>query len=108
MFRWPVVRRSRRRTALITVGALLIGLAPLPAVADDPAPIVLAAFEGAEPFASPPNPGIFGWGSDGDDPPTMELQARADAPAGEKVLHGTYNISGWVGFSQVLRFDQQP
>ena len=31
--------------------------------------------------------------------PTMELQARADAPAGEKVLHGTYDISGWGGFT---------
>ncbi|MFG1815909.1 glycoside hydrolase family 3 N-terminal domain-containing protein [Kribbella sp. NPDC049174] len=108
MPRWPVVRRSRRRTALITVGALLIGLLPLPAVAEEPVPVVLAAFEGAEPFASPPSPGIFGWGSDGDDPPTMELQARADAPAGEKVLHGTYNISGWGGFSHDVTFDQNP
>jgi beta-glucosidase len=77
-------------------------------VADDPAPIVLAAFEGAEPFASPPNAGIFGWGSDADDPPTMELQTRADAPSGEKVLHGTYNISGYGGFSHDVTFDQNP
>src|SRR3954454_21019568 len=100
MPRWPAFRpiRTRRRTALVTTAALLTGLLPLgvaaQAVADDPAPIVLASFEGAEPFAYPPNAGIFGWGSDGDDPPTMELQTRSDAPQGDKVLHGTYNISG--------------
>ncbi|GAA1606203.1 hypothetical protein GCM10009789_70440 [Kribbella sancticallisti] len=91
---------------------MLTGLLPLgvasQAAADDPAPTVLAAFEGAEAFASPPNPGIFGWGSDADDPPTMEFQARDDAPVGEKVLHGTYNISGWGGFSHDVTFDQNP
>ncbi|TDD21474.1 glycosyl hydrolase [Kribbella turkmenica] len=97
-----------RRTALVAAAALIAGLLPLPAAADEPAPIVLAAFEGAEPFASPPNPGIFGWGSDGDDPPTMALQARADAPAGGKVLHGTYDISGWGGFTHNVTFDQNP
>lgn len=110
--RRPLGRLSRRRTALVAAAALLTGLLPLgiasQAAADDPAPTVLAAFEGAEPFASPPNPGIFGWGSDGDDPPTMELQARADAPAGEKVLHGSYNISGYGGFSHNATFDQNP
>ncbi|MEV0801447.1 glycoside hydrolase family 3 N-terminal domain-containing protein [Kribbella sp. NPDC050281] len=101
--------RGFRQTALVAAAALITGLLPLPAVgADDPAPIVLAAFEGAEPFAFPPNPGIFGWGSDADDPPTMELQARADAPSGEKVLHGTYNISGYGGFSHDVTFDQNP
>ncbi|TDU90667.1 beta-glucosidase [Kribbella voronezhensis] len=69
---------------------------------------MLASFEGAEPFASPPSAGIFGWGSDADDPPTMELQARADAPQGDKVLHGTYNISGYGGFSHDVTFDQNP
>ncbi|MDX6292271.1 MAG: beta-glucosidase [Kribbellaceae bacterium] len=114
MPRWPAFRpiRPRRRTALVTTAALLTGLLPLgvasQAAADDPAPIVLASFEGAEPFASPPNAGIFGWGSDGDDPPTMELQTRADAPQGEKVLHGTYNISGYGGFSHDVTFDQNP
>ncbi|MFI7061788.1 glycoside hydrolase family 3 N-terminal domain-containing protein [Kribbella sp. NPDC050124] len=109
MPRWPVPRRPKRRTALVVATALIAGiLSAAPAAADDPAPIVLAAFEGGEPFASPPNPGIFGWGSDGDDPPTMELQARADAPSGEKVLHGTYNISGWGGFSHDVTFDQNP
>ncbi|WP_433010722.1 glycoside hydrolase family 3 N-terminal domain-containing protein [Kribbella sp. CA-294648] len=111
-FRPPRFRPPSRRTTLITVAALVTGLLPLGAVAqaaaDEPAPIVLAAFEGAEAFASPPNPGIFGWGSDADDPPTMEFQARADAPAGEKVLHGSYNISGWGGFSHDVTFDQNP
>jgi len=111
---WPVFRsiRFRRRTAVVATTALLTGLLPLgvasQAVADDPVPTVLAAFEGAEPFASPPNPGIFGWGSDADDPPTMDLQTRADAPVGEKVLHGTYNISGYGGFSHDVTFDQNP
>lgn len=71
MPRWPAVpssdrrrpdrrrMRPRRRTALVTAAALLTGLLPLgvasQAAADDPVPTVLAAFEGAEPFASPPN-----------------------------------------------------
>ncbi|MFF1815958.1 glycoside hydrolase family 3 N-terminal domain-containing protein [Kribbella sp. NPDC058245] len=94
---------------MITAAALLAGsLVASPAVADDPPPITLAAFEGAEPFASPPNAGIFGWGSDADDPPTMELQTRADAPAGGSVLHGTYNISGYGGFSHDITYDQNP
>ncbi|NEA36330.1 glycoside hydrolase family 3 N-terminal domain-containing protein [Streptomyces sp. SID13031] len=112
MPRWPGFRPPSRRTTLITVAALVTGLLPLgvaaQANADDPAPTVLAAFEGAEPFASPPNAGIFGWGSDADDPPTMDLQERADAPVGGKVLHGTYNISGWGGFSHDVTFDQNP
>jgi beta-glucosidase len=112
MPRWTAIRPPRRRTALVTTAALLAGLLPFgiasQAAADDPDPIVLASFEGAEPFASPPNAGIFGWGSDADDPPTMEFQARADAPQGEKVLHGTYNISGYGGFSHDVTFDQNP
>ncbi|QNE19213.1 glycosyl hydrolase [Kribbella qitaiheensis] len=112
MPRWTAIRPPRRRTALVTTAALLTGLLPFgiasQAAAVDPDPIVLAAFEGAEAFASPPNAGIFGWGSDADDPPTMEFQARADAPEGEKVLHGTYNISGYGGLSHDVTFDQNP
>ncbi|MFK4082592.1 glycoside hydrolase family 3 N-terminal domain-containing protein [Kribbella sp. NPDC020789] len=109
MPRWPIGSTSRRRTAVVAAVALLAGtLVAGPAVAVDPSPLTLAAFEGAEPFASPPNPGIFGWGSDADDPPTMELQARADAPAGGSVLHGSYNISGWGGFSHDITYDQNP
>ncbi|WP_432882873.1 glycoside hydrolase family 3 N-terminal domain-containing protein [Kribbella sp. CA-245084] len=100
--------RGFRRIALVAAAALVAGLMPLDAVADDPTPITLAAFEGGEPFASPPNAGIFTWGSDADDPPTMELQTRADAPAGEKVLHGTYNISGYGGFSHDITYDVNP
>jgi beta-glucosidase len=92
----------------VAAAALIVGLLPLQAQADDPAPLVLAAFEGGEPFASPPNAGIFGWGSDADDPPTMSLQTRADAPSGEKVLHGTYNISGYGGFSHDVTYDVNP
>jgi beta-glucosidase len=38
----------------------------------------------------------------------MELQTRPDAPAGEKVLHGTYNISGYGGFSHDITYDVNP
>jgi beta-glucosidase len=100
--------RGFRRVALVAAATLVAGLLPLYAVADDPAPLTLAAFEGAEPFASPPNAGIFAWGSDADDPPTLELQTRADAPAGDKVLHGTYNISGYGGFSHDITYDVNP
>ncbi|MGW7679441.1 glycoside hydrolase family 3 N-terminal domain-containing protein [Kribbella sp. NPDC054772] len=112
MLRWTgsALRKRRRGTAAaVAVTALLAGLlAEVPAAADDPAPITLAAFEGGEPFAAPPNPGIFTWGSDADDPPTLELQTRADAPAGDKVLHGTYDISGWGGFSHDITYDVNP
>ena len=100
--------RGWRRVGVVVVAALVAGMLPLEAVADDPAPVTLAAFEGGEPFAAPPNAGIFTWGSDADDPPTLELQARADAPAGEKVLHGTYDISGWGGFSHDVTYDVNP
>ncbi|NIK56249.1 glycoside hydrolase family 3 N-terminal domain-containing protein [Kribbella shirazensis] len=93
----------------MAVAALVAGLlVTTSAAADDPAPVTLAAFEGGEPFASPPNPGIFTWGSDADDPPALELQTRADAPAGEKVLHGTYGISGWGGFTHNVTYDVNP
>ncbi len=112
MPRWPAFRlpvRGRVRVAAVAVTALLAAsLVTTPAVADDPTPITLAAFEGGEPFASPPNAGIFTWGSDADDPPTMELQTRADAPAGDKVLHGTYNVSGYGGFSHDVTYDVNP
>ncbi|MBB5838416.1 glycoside hydrolase family 3 N-terminal domain-containing protein [Kribbella italica] len=111
MPRWPGIRR-RRRTVGVTVLAVVAGLLPLgvasQAAADDPVPTVLAAFEGAEPFAAPPGPGIFGFGSDADDSPTMQLQDRDDAPAGDKVLHGSYDISGYGGFSHNITFDQNP
>lgn len=126
MLRWPGKRsqtrmRSGPRMAVVTSAALVAGLLPLGIAAqakadgqsgsgvsaDEPAPIVLAQFEGAEPLGTPPI-GIFNWGSDADDPPTLELQARADAPQGEKVLAGKYNISGWGGFSHHVTFNENP
>ena len=65
-----VVDRRRGRVAVVAATALLGGLlVATPAAADDPAPVTLAAFEGAEPFAAPPNAGIFTLGSDADDLP---------------------------------------
>jgi beta-glucosidase len=54
--------RGFRRIAVVAAAALVAGmLVTSPAVADDPTPITLAAFEGGEPFAYPPNAGIFTW-----------------------------------------------
>ncbi|MCX4883782.1 glycoside hydrolase family 3 N-terminal domain-containing protein [Streptomyces sp. NBC_00847] len=90
-----------RRTALLVSTALLTALLPL-AVAravDEPAPVPVDRFEGEVPFASQPAEGIFTWGGDSDDPPALQLTARPDAPEGEKVLTGTYDISGYGGFT---------
>ncbi|MFJ5779428.1 glycoside hydrolase family 3 N-terminal domain-containing protein [Streptomyces sp. NPDC093094] len=92
-----------RRTALLACATLLTGLLPLAAqtarAADDPAPAPVDRFEGEVPFAEPPADGIFTWGGDTDDRPALALRARPDAPEGEKVLAGTYDISGWGGFT---------
>ncbi|WDF41504.1 glycoside hydrolase family 3 N-terminal domain-containing protein [Streptomyces sp. T12] len=98
-----------RRTALLASAALLTTLLPLTAAApasgaDDPAPVPVDRFEGEVPFASPPAEGVFTWGSDNDDPPALRLTARADAPEGEKVLAGTYDISGYGGFTHGFAF----
>ncbi|ELS56731.1 glycoside hydrolase family 3 protein [Streptomyces viridochromogenes] len=98
-----------RRTALLASAALLTTLLPLTAAApasgaDDPAPVPVDRFEGEVPFASPPAEGIFTWGSDNDDPPALRLTARDDAPEGEKVLSGTYDISGYGGFTHDFAF----
>ncbi|MER6571387.1 glycoside hydrolase family 3 N-terminal domain-containing protein [Streptomyces sp. NPDC001093] len=90
------------RTALLVSGALLAALLPLSAAAhaaDDPAPVPVDRFEGEVPFAAQPADGIFTWGSDADDPPALHLTDRADAPEGAKVLTGTYDISGYGGFT---------
>jgi beta-glucosidase len=63
-------------------------------------------FEGEVPFANPPADGIFTWGSDADDPPQLALTARADAPEGAKVLSGTYDISGYGGFTHDFAYAQ--
>ncbi|KUN25022.1 glycosyl hydrolase [Streptomyces corchorusii] len=91
-----------RRTALLASAALLAGLLPWAATAraaDEPAPVPVDRFEGEVPFASQPAEGIFTWGGDADDPPTLRLADRADAPEGGKVLAGSYDISGYGGFT---------
>ncbi|MGX1546975.1 glycoside hydrolase family 3 protein [Streptomyces adustus] len=93
-----------RRTALIASAALLTALLPLTAVgtasgAADPPPVPVDRFEGEVPFAGQPAEGIFTWGGDADDPPALQLTERADAPEGAKVLTGTYDISGYGGFT---------
>jgi beta-glucosidase len=92
-----------RRAALLVSATLLATLLPLSAAdaADPPPPAVTVVdrFEGEVPFAAQPAEGIFTWGSDTDDPPALQLTARPDAPEGEKVLTGGYDISGWGGFT---------
>ncbi|MFB0618065.1 glycoside hydrolase family 3 N-terminal domain-containing protein [Streptomyces sp. AGS-58] len=90
-----------RRTALLASAALLAGLLPWATAhaADAPAPVPVDRFEGEVPFASQPAEGIFTWGGDADDPPALRLTGRADAPEGGKVLTGTYDISGYGGFT---------
>ncbi|MFR9800417.1 glycoside hydrolase family 3 protein [Streptomyces sp. MS06] len=90
-----------RRTALLASATLLTALLPLATAraAEAPAPTPVDRFEGEVPFASQPAEGIFTWGSDADDPPDLQLTARSDAPEGDKVLSGTYDISGYGGFT---------
>ncbi|MGV9247369.1 glycoside hydrolase family 3 protein [Streptomyces sp. NPDC003710] len=100
-----------RRTALLASAALLTALIPLTAVgtasgADDPAPVPVDRFEGEVPFASQPAEGIFTWGGDADDPPTLRLTERADAPEGAQVLTGSYDISGYGGFTHDFAADR--
>ncbi|MGW0337734.1 glycoside hydrolase family 3 protein [Streptomyces sp. NPDC003011] len=95
-----------RRTALLASATLLAALLPLVSAqaADDPVPTPVDRFEGEVPFASPPAEGIFTWGGDTDDPPALRLTARQDAPEGDKVLSGTYDISGYGGFTHDFAF----
>ncbi|WP_460106527.1 glycoside hydrolase family 3 N-terminal domain-containing protein [Streptomyces sp. YKOK-J1] len=90
-----------RRTALLVSAALLTGLLPWATAraADDPAPVPVDRFEGEVPFAAQPAEGIFTWGGDSDDPPALRLATRTDAPEGAKVLTGSYDISGYGGFT---------
>ncbi|WP_324789733.1 glycoside hydrolase family 3 protein [Streptomyces sp. H51] len=97
------------RTALLVSTALLAALLPLSAAraADDPgpAPVAVDRFEGEVPFAAQPAEGIFTWGGDSDDPPTLAFEERADAPEGAKVLSGSYDISGYGGFTHDFAAD---
>ncbi|MEU3986338.1 glycoside hydrolase family 3 N-terminal domain-containing protein [Streptomyces sp. NPDC026672] len=100
-----------RRTALLASVALLSALVPLTAAgsaagADDPPPVPVDRFEGEVPFAPQPADGIFTWGGDSDDPPTLSLADRTDAPEGAKVLAGTYDISGYGGFTHDFAANQ--
>ncbi|WP_069770665.1 glycoside hydrolase family 3 N-terminal domain-containing protein [Streptomyces sp. LUP30] len=96
------------RTALLLSTALLaVVLSPTASqAADDPAPVPVDRFEGEVPFASQPAEGIFTWGGDSDDPPALQLTARADAPEGQKVLTGAYDISGYGGFTHDFAADR--
>ncbi|MFF9626970.1 glycoside hydrolase family 3 N-terminal domain-containing protein [Streptomyces griseosporeus] len=92
------------RTALLVSTALLAALLPVSAAraapsADAPAPVPVDRFEGEVPFASQPAEGLFTWGGDSDDPPALRLAERPDAPEGQKVLAGDYDISGYGGFT---------
>ncbi|WP_299533727.1 glycoside hydrolase family 3 N-terminal domain-containing protein [uncultured Streptomyces sp.] len=102
-------RRGAARAAL-AAAAVLAGLlsAVAPASADDPAPVLVDRFEGEVPFGSPPADSLFTWGGDGDDHPQLTLAAREDAPEGDKVLQGTYDISSWGGLSHEFAVDQPP
>ncbi|MBK3633976.1 CIA30 family protein [Streptomyces sp. MBT97] len=98
-----------RRTALLASATLLAALLPLTTAAgasgaDDPAPVPVDRFEGEVPFANPPAGGLFTWGGDSDDPPALRLTARADAPEGDRVLTGSYDISGYGGFTHDFAF----
>ncbi|MFC8536321.1 glycoside hydrolase family 3 N-terminal domain-containing protein [Streptomyces sp. NPDC057249] len=105
-------RRARPATAVLAaatvVAGLLAGAVPSTAApaADEPAPVAVDRFEGEVPFANQPAEGIFTWGGDADDPPALALKDRADAPEGAKVLEGTYDISGYGGFSHDYAADQ--
>ncbi|WP_314219011.1 glycoside hydrolase family 3 protein [Streptomyces zaehneri] len=100
-----------RRTALLASATLLAALLPMTTAAGasgaddpDPAPVPVDRFEGEVPFANPPAEGLFTWGGDTDDPPALGLTARADAPEGDKVLSGSYDISGYGGFTHDFAF----
>ncbi|MER7724345.1 glycoside hydrolase family 3 N-terminal domain-containing protein [Streptomyces sp. NPDC096323] len=105
--------RARPATAALAAATVIAGLlagavpsAAAPLAADEPAPVAVDRFEGEVPFANQPAEGIFTWGGDADDPPTLALKERPDAPEGAKVLEGTYDISGYGGLSHDYAADQ--
>ncbi|MEV4941346.1 glycoside hydrolase family 3 protein [Streptomyces zaomyceticus] len=103
--------RPRRTVsaAVVAATAVLTGLLTggLPsAAAQEPAPRVVDRFEGEVPFAAPPAEGLFTWGNATASHPTLELTERADAPEGDKVLEGRYDIDGWGGFTHDFAFDR--
>jgi beta-glucosidase len=69
------------------------------------------AFDGEVPFTAAPGPGIFTFGSNGPDNPTLSIRAdrpREGAPAGNKTLHADYNITGWGGIVHNVSYDTDP
>ncbi|NEE60316.1 glycosyl hydrolase, partial [Streptomyces sp. SID8455] len=109
----PRKGRSRPATAALAAAAvlatLLAGAAPSQAAADDPAPVLVDRFEGEVPLGNnPPADAIFTWGGDADDHPQLKLAERADAPEGEQVLEGSYDISAYGGFSHEFAVDTPP
>ncbi|WP_340561997.1 glycoside hydrolase family 3 N-terminal domain-containing protein [Streptomyces sp. GSL17-111] len=110
----PTTRRGRGGLALLASAAVLTGLLPFspagtnPAAAAGPDPVPVDRFEGEVPFAEPPAGGLFTWGGDADDHPELRLAERADAPEGEHVLEGDYDISAWGGFSHNFASAEPP
>ncbi|MDT0413837.1 carbohydrate binding domain-containing protein, partial [Streptomyces sp. DSM 41979] len=117
MYRIPRPRprkgRSRPATAALAAVAvlatLLVGAAPGAAAAEDPAPVLIDRFEGEVPLGNtPPADAIFTWGGNATDHPQLRLAERADAPEGEQVLEGSYDISAYGGFSHEFAVDTPP
>ncbi len=118
MYRTPRLRprkgRSRSATAVLAAAAvlatLLAGAAPSQAAPDDePAPVLIDRFEGEVPLGNtPPADALFTWGGNATDHPQLKLAERADAPEGEKVLEGSYDISAYGGFSHEFAVDTPP
>ncbi|MFI1184890.1 glycoside hydrolase family 3 N-terminal domain-containing protein [Streptomyces californicus] len=105
---YPRLRKgtSRAATAALAAAALLATLlagsatGPAAAATDEPAPVLVDRFEGEVPLGGqPPADAIFTWGGGAADHPELKLTERADAPEGEKVLEGSYDISSYGGFS---------
>jgi beta-glucosidase len=72
--------------------------------------LTIDRFDGEVPIANPPGPGLFTFGSNAADNPRLSFEpfAREGAPAGNKVLRGEYNISGWGGIVHNVSFDTDP
>ncbi|WP_327114206.1 glycoside hydrolase family 3 C-terminal domain-containing protein [Streptomyces sp. NBC_01341] len=105
--------RARPATAALAaatvLASLLAGAVPSAAAdADEPAPVLVDRFEGEVPLGNPPADSLFTWGGDADDHPALTFEERADAPEGDKVLQGTYDISAWGGLSHEFAVDQPP
>jgi beta-glucosidase len=73
--------------------------------------LTIDRFEGEVPFAAPPQAGIFTFGGDADDNPTLSLRAadsRPGAAPGNRALHGDYDISAYGGVVHDISFNTEP